>query len=313
MSYVNIEDKDGRYYFVKDGQLLEPSYDYIYQTEYNYLVCLRGKWGCANWQGKITVPIEYDYIHYPYRDFIVASKGPNSYGVVKNDGTPLTKFVYDAILVENEQDGIVPVFKKYQKKLYGFIDISTGIEISKPSFESIDKFFNGYCSVFKNGKWGAINRKGNLVVPFKYLTSFRFFDDFAIVWERERLYIEEDSVSRLILKSSCKVIYKNGTEILKRFDGIKRIGPATYRTIEEIKGIAHYHTYQLIVKPRYIVVIKDAAYMDILLDNPTTDYEQCENAKYLDGGTWYAIDFYGNKINLDQSVFKQIRNELTNK
>jgi hypothetical protein len=55
-----------------------------------------------------------------------------------------------------------------QQKYYGFVD-ETGMEIIPPVYEDASDFWQGLAPVKLHGKWGCINKKGDVILPCEYL------------------------------------------------------------------------------------------------------------------------------------------------
>ncbi len=51
---------------------------------------------------------------------------------------------------------------------YGFKNLLTGKVLVQPEYEEIDYYFSDFMVVQKSGKTGAINKKGEIVVPFEF-------------------------------------------------------------------------------------------------------------------------------------------------
>lgn len=144
-----------------------------------------GKWGFVDTTGRIAVEIKYEpkslfealedhHFKNGYAAVWVSSDRGN-YGVLidKNGNvkTPTLKYAR----VSDYCDGLARVMVVYTKdgkrepKL-GYINIY-GEEIIKPQYSDADDFVNGYAIVAKDGKYGIINKSGNVVVDFKYSTG----------------------------------------------------------------------------------------------------------------------------------------------
>jgi hypothetical protein len=66
-------------------------------------------------------------------------------------------------------------------KKIGYIN-DKGKIVIEPKFEvGVDYFTNNFCSVKNDGKWGAINMKGEMIIPFEYDNYFFFYNGLAIV------------------------------------------------------------------------------------------------------------------------------------
>jgi len=83
------------------------------------------------------------------------------------------------------------------KNLYGFVDPkSKGWKI-EPRYESADSFRSNYAIVSIDGKYGLINRHGNLVIPVNYQ-----------LLEGEKLYSFKDGDSAGVIDSKAQILLK---------------------------------------------------------------------------------------------------------
>ncbi|MCI5056689.1 MAG: WG repeat-containing protein [Flavobacteriales bacterium] len=97
---------------------------------------------------------------------------------------------------------------------WGFKDTHGNVKI-KPQYDLIPyKFVNGFCSVSKNGLVGAINTKGQLVIPYKYhhIAYFNEYNDWTYVWLNGKIGIVNKNGKEL-LPPICEYTYgmQNGT------------------------------------------------------------------------------------------------------
>jgi len=137
-----------------------------------------GKTGLLNTKTiALLIPFEYDGIEkisdaFPY----VIAKQQGNYGVLNAQGKVIIPFEYQQLEFynisskdhyEDELSANDFVFKAKQNGLLGFIDIHhkavLAIQYDKLNFEKGQAF-----PASKEGKWGIINLKGEVKVPFQY-------------------------------------------------------------------------------------------------------------------------------------------------
>jgi hypothetical protein len=75
-------------------------------------------------------------------------------------------------------DGLLPTLD--YNGLYGFTDIY-GKWVISPDYEMVSPFSEGLCVVMKNGKYGYINRSGDVVLDFTFKGGFSFAHGMAVV------------------------------------------------------------------------------------------------------------------------------------
>lgn len=91
--------------------------------------------------------------------------GYGKYGLMKADGSILTPPLFDDISIPSEGKYIARIKDRVKDK-YGYID-STGW-ILPFDYDTAMAFIGGKACVSKNGKYGFIDHKGKIVIPFSY-------------------------------------------------------------------------------------------------------------------------------------------------
>ena len=94
------------------------------------------------------------------------------------------------------------VINKYTdkaKREYCFYN--TNIEMAFPqTFDNALDFSEGLAAVCKDGLWGYIDVKGNLTIPYKYITAGRFSNGLAAVEDKDGIkFINNEDQTRIVL------------------------------------------------------------------------------------------------------------------
>ena len=181
-------------------------YDDIYNFQKNGLACvsLHGKMGCIDKTGKVIIPFEYDSIS--NCDTVLIAELGEKMGFIDLEGNPIEDFSvyktlakkYDQVWIDNgnlrtytfvyngkyglaDAYGNVLVSPHYDWMGNGFADdlLVVGIdnkgigfinkqgkEIIAPIYEEASDFYEGFAKVRLNGKWGKIDKQGDVVEPF---------------------------------------------------------------------------------------------------------------------------------------------------
>jgi len=171
---------NGRYGYVHiTGKvILPPEYTELEDVSNSYSdgwsgqIVINGKYGHADPEtGRITIPCEYDELHYSIDGFCLAKKD-DKWGYLNPEGKIIIPFLYEDI--RYFENGIALVQKAGK---WGCINKS-GKEITPCIYDGQSGNYNGYISVSKNGKWGFINPQGKEFVPCKYdeIENFGFRD-----------------------------------------------------------------------------------------------------------------------------------------
>ena len=294
-----------------NGELVQPGYYKIYKCSKYCIVVSENhskyKYGCIDFDGNVIVPIIYSSITELTDEIVIATINNKESLISVKTGKKLTDSKWIEFFKRTLSEGHITAMNQNNCKL-AILNFSTFKPITKARFNDTGCFSNGICCVSVNYKWGAIDYSGNFVVKPKYLSCFEFYLNFAIVKKiGNNIRRETATCKQIVENTKYGVIFKNGTEVLHGYDNIERSGPTTFTTE---KGSA-IHVFQFIVKPEFIIVIKDGKYEDGFFtaglfskrrSSPKSKYY--ENAKYIDGGKWYAIDFNGKKLNIDEETLK---------
>ena len=180
---------NGKYGLIntRGEELVEPCLDLVHEFRYGVAICARNnKYGLLKENGRfLTAPafrliLPYANNGHLYQQDrtigLIDSKGKrkNVYNLqmdsvvtFKSDKPVLKHLDFQASLFAFHE-GLTPTFEKKDGRwLFGFMDINLKTVI-KPVFDWVEPFIGGYAAVLYNGKWGAIDLSGNIVVEPKY-------------------------------------------------------------------------------------------------------------------------------------------------
>ena len=197
-NYIKVK-RDGRWGIVStDGyQLLQPLYDEIetFRLGYtdNFKVRANGYYGIVNASGTEIIPVTYSSITRLSDSYLKVSQA-NKYGIISaNDASIVVSMSYDDVglldryfkvkfggkwgLLDKLQNTIVPAryddikilnnlyFAVKSGRVWGTVDAKTGEEVITPQYDKIEFGKANYLKVKHNGKWGAVNYEGKVVIP----------------------------------------------------------------------------------------------------------------------------------------------------
>lgn len=139
----------GLYYFV-DKNLKQVSGQYSVATEFNEGLCVVGKgglFGAIDISGREVIPLQYQNAKAAFKEGVLGVQKDGKWGFVKTSGEVEFPFIYD----------------------------------------SVDDFYNGFCTVSTEGKFGCMRRDGKLLLPVQW-------DDFltpneespAFIWAKDQ-------------------------------------------------------------------------------------------------------------------------------
>lgn len=157
----------GKYGFIdKCGDLIIPCVYDEAKPFYNGVAGVKkdGSWGAIDITGKEIAPCSYeDYSECSINETVFRMKKNGKWGLINNQGTVLTEFVYSAAF-PGFYEGVASVSKDGK---YGFVN-NLGKEISPCVYDVVESFSGGLAAVKKDGKWGFINKQGVLTIPIIY-------------------------------------------------------------------------------------------------------------------------------------------------
>lgn len=109
----------------------------------------------------------------------------------------------------NEAD-LIP--KRFSPGEWGYVDKNTGQFIIKPNFLAAGEFSEGLAQVrigdFRSGKWGYIDKKGNVVIPPQFVVAGSFSEGLAMV-----------GIGKSMIWWKCGYIDRTGNFVIQpRFD-----------------------------------------------------------------------------------------------
>lgn len=189
-------DETITYFDAKGNKIEQNKYESILKTDNdNYFVTIdeEGKYGITDAQEQPILENTYRYLEYLYEDYFIAANEEGFLGVINNLGNIVVDFKYEVLQqVDNTYVIEAKILSQNKTELYSrkleLIDTKQNISIS--SYENYIevhsqdevKYFdiNGnpltneqVCQgpLFakeENGKWGFIDRDGNIVVDFIY-------------------------------------------------------------------------------------------------------------------------------------------------
>ena len=192
-------------------------YDHAENYKANGLACIRinKKMGCIDRTGRVAIPPIYDCIE--NHETILVAELEKKWGFIDLEGNPVEDFSvykvlarkYDQVFINNgevrtysfaldgkyglaDTDGNELIPPRYDWLGNGFVEDMIivgvrgkgigfvnrqGIEIVPPTYDEARDFYQGQASVRLNGKWGAIDKRGKIVVPLIHTTTGRHIEN----------------------------------------------------------------------------------------------------------------------------------------
>ncbi|MBA3662791.1 MAG: WG repeat-containing protein [Bacteroidetes bacterium] len=181
--------EDGKYGFVsKDGYVHKADFEWISDFNSGGMAIIKKNnvFGLISANGNLVLE--------PQMDLIVRAAG-NTYIVVKNglygfyngNGCYISQIAYDYIKekpAEYYTNG--SAFKLLRKGEQGLIDANGKQTIDFGTYDEINFASNGLIRVKRKKKYGYVDRKLTLVIPYKFDEARDFSDSLAIVTSKEK-------------------------------------------------------------------------------------------------------------------------------
>lgn len=163
--------------------LLQPEYEAI-NTTMSQLIAVKkgGKIGFYDLDGQIILPIAFTKFEEPNLQYLIVYKN-NLCGLYDYNGQEILPIQYESIKITDNNDHFVV----RQNGMYRFL-YRNGQPMVNGQWAEADEFSFGLAAVQKDKKWGYINLKGEVAIPYQY----QYADRFQGYQERVALVIKDN-------------------------------------------------------------------------------------------------------------------------
>lgn len=126
---------------------------------------------------------EFSYVDKFYEGRAIVVRGGKC-GFIDEQGKIVVPLIY--AFAKPFSEGLAPVVKgqwisqSWIDGFFGYVDLY-GKEVAPFEYEDAKSFSEGIAAVLIDGKWGGIDREGNLVIKPQFDDSFCFCSDLAVV------------------------------------------------------------------------------------------------------------------------------------
>lgn len=274
-----------------------------------------GRWGLMNLRGEVLCESEFkNEPSYVVNDRLYVGTSEGKYQFYEASENP--QVIGDGI--KYEQVGLftgkyAPVLKKDGSIKYidknGDVAIDLQKKFPNKNIEIAFNFYNDRALIKMDGKCGAIDTDGKLVVPCKYAHAATFYDDIAVFYEEED---ENGNMKWYLINRDGKVLLTRSTETIRPIsffrDGVclAIINNDKHAIIDDKCKILHKlgdkHVYSRIANGMFIFE-EDGSYG--LMDTKgevliKAKYDNMDFNGHLVVGNiddeWYLLDLKGKKI-----------------
>ena len=223
-------DKDKCQFYIDNLVNLESPEEKAARKEL-VLVSLNDKYGFADENGNIVIPLKYDNAE-DFSEGLAKVRLNDKYGFIDKSGNEVIPLKYDYACEFSE--GLAKVYLNYK---YGFID-KGGNEVIPFKYDVAEDFSEGLALVVLNDEYGFIDKNGNEVIPFKYDGAGSFSEGLAVVeLDCEYGFIDKngneviplkydeaedfsEGLALVVLNGEYGFIDKNGNEVIPfKYDG----------------------------------------------------------------------------------------------
>ena len=172
-----------------------------------FIVESNGKYGLVKPQDQIVFEIKYETMNYIEKaDFVEASEDGINSDIIGNDlNVKLTGIISEIntekeyIRLRNQEDYKYYNFKFEEKKSsdilttntlflsksngkYGFVDKNGNVVVNYIYDDATEQNAYGFAAIKKDGKWGSINKEGKVIVEPTYNLDNNIAIDFIGTW-----------------------------------------------------------------------------------------------------------------------------------
>lgn len=273
---VYVVKKEGKYGTLDPfGQvIIEPKFDKLgdFKNGFAYYVD-KGNYGFVSKIGN-THKAEFEWISDFNGSQIAIFQQNNKYGLVNNFGIKILEAKYDQILKTNSTHFIVVVGGQYgffsssgcflspisydfikekspdyytngnllrliKKGEQAFVDENGRVNINYGAYQEINFAANDLILVKQKNKYGYVDRKLNLVIPYKYQTASDFSDSLALVRYKDQNSIINNEGTE-VFSSSAEIVKISKHYYLVNDDLqslIDRLGEMLYSDISSVQKI----------------------------------------------------------------------------
>jgi len=269
--------------------------------------CKNDRYGLMNIEQEEIIPFEYKYIDYINDNFIIVIDDDGKYGVINTNNEVVLSFEYDEIFNITEYCGYLRISKNNE---FGLINSSNAEIVVPLEYESIEYAGNETAVAIKEGRWGVIDVRNKIVVPFIYDSIMNYYDGFAVYKDELAGFVNKEGNVILPVKYYNILEVKDGFIMAVINDEISEYKYAVYDLNgEEIippiyDYIDYYATYKymLVHKGWYAYLIEKETGKEIIADSNLhfTDVKYI-NDKYYAGGvsdSYAVVNFAGQRLTL---------------
>ncbi len=298
----------GLYHKYNKTLVIPAVYDTLnYISDDRITACKNDRYGMINIEQEEIIPFEYKYIDYINDNFIIAINDDEKYGVINIDNEVVLSFEYDEIYNIHEYYGYLRVSKNNK---FGLVN-SANAEIVVPlEYESIEYTRNETAVAIKEGRFGVIDVRNKIVVPFIYDSIMNHYDGFAVYKDELAGFINEEGSVILPVEFYNISEVKDGyiTAVINDENDEHKYAVYDLNGEEIVPPIYDYidyyatDKYMLVNKGWYAYLIEKETGKEMIADSNLyfTDVKYINDKYYAGGasGSYAIVNFAGQLLTL---------------
>ncbi|PZT47555.1 hypothetical protein B6S12_08565 [Helicobacter valdiviensis] len=189
INYFEFNNDEQEHLFVNKHKNLKNLYYEGKSYNFGLLFRLNSKFGIVDFKGNVIIKPIYTYIHSFNNDGLAFVRKDKKCGYINKKGEVIVKIEYDQIYT-TELKAKNYIFIKNEK--YGLMDKKFNILLEDCEWIQSFSDKDSYCLFSENGKYGVLNRNGEIVVNPVYEKLFMNESNF--------FYKEGDNFKKITLK-----------------------------------------------------------------------------------------------------------------
>jgi hypothetical protein len=200
--------EDGKYGFIsKSGYVYKADLEWISDFNEQQIAIIKqnGAFGLINSSGEIILKPQFDLVLKAPNNYFIVVKN-NLYGFYHASGCFAAIMAYDFIKekpVEFYTNGVV--FKLLRKNEQAIADANGKTHVDFGTYEEVHFAHSGLIRAKRKNKYGYLDRKLSVAIPFKFQEAGDFSDSLAVVKSKEKYSLINTSGKEIFTSESAIV------------------------------------------------------------------------------------------------------------
>ena len=171
-----------------------------------------GKWGFVNTSGENVIPMEYLSVS-AFTNGKAAAKTANGWGMIDSLNNTIIPFEWEDLLLPTEEKQNL-FWCKDRDSLWYCYDIETDTLAFERGYSGAGNFVEGVASILHQGKYGAIDTTGNIVIPCQFDALDLLTEAFEYMRKNNKTSLSDVDGFRLNLYQDASVNSYKVTDVI---------------------------------------------------------------------------------------------------